>query len=129
MSEAIIASVEMTISAETARGEVDKRERASPSVTAQRYQDFTDRLLFAMAGLSEAEARGLEGRLAVMMRRSQRLETATTPPSYIAAVRKRFHPRTVIFRFDSLNSLATSVCVRASDIDRCGYIRLLVASR
>jgi hypothetical protein len=34
---------------------------------AQAYQDLIDRLLYAMAGLTEEEARGLEERLARML--------------------------------------------------------------
>jgi hypothetical protein len=42
-------------------------ERSALCPDAQPYQDLIDRLLYAMAGLSEEEAGGLEERLARML--------------------------------------------------------------
>jgi hypothetical protein len=39
----------------------------APSPAAQPLQDFIDRLLYAMASLTEEEVRGLEERLAYML--------------------------------------------------------------
>ncbi len=44
---------------------VTERSRLAPA--AQPLQDFIDRLLYAMAGLSEQERLGLEARLATML--------------------------------------------------------------
>ncbi len=41
--------------------------RSALDPAAQPYQDFIDRLLFALAGFTDAEARGLETRLASML--------------------------------------------------------------
>jgi hypothetical protein len=67
VSDAIVSAATRIIAIEAARGEVNKKSRAALSEQAQPYQDFIDRVLFAMAGLSVDEAQGLEQRLAVMM--------------------------------------------------------------
>lgn len=43
-----------------------RTERSALDPHAQGYQDFIDRLFYAMAGISDPEARALEARLAVM---------------------------------------------------------------
>jgi len=59
--------VRLIIHAEHRRGEIARSERSALCAEAQPYQDLIDRLLYAMAGLSEEEARGLEERLAKML--------------------------------------------------------------
>ena len=46
------------------RGPMKRRDRSKLSPTGQPFQDFIDRLLFRMAGLSDAETVGVERRLA-----------------------------------------------------------------
>ncbi len=48
------------------RGEIRRVDRSALDPHAQPYQDFIDRLFYAMAGISDAEARGLEERLSQM---------------------------------------------------------------
>jgi hypothetical protein len=67
MSDAIISAATRIIAIEAARGEVNKKNRAALSEQTQPYQDFIDRVIFAMAGLSVSEAQGLEQRLSEMM--------------------------------------------------------------
>jgi hypothetical protein len=57
----------LIVDAEQRRGEIARAERSALCGEAQPYQDLIDRLLYAMAGLSEEEARGLEERLARML--------------------------------------------------------------
>ena len=59
--------VRLIFDAEEHRGEIARSERSALCAEAQPYQDLIDRLLYAMAGLSENEARGLEERLARML--------------------------------------------------------------
>ncbi len=49
------------------RGPMKRRDRSKLSPTGQPFQDFIDRLLFRMAGLSDAEAVGVERRLAAWL--------------------------------------------------------------
>jgi hypothetical protein len=67
ISDAITLATSRIIEIETARGEIGRRDRSALAEEAQPYQDFIDRILFAMAGITEAEAIELERRLAVMM--------------------------------------------------------------
>jgi hypothetical protein len=59
--------VRQIVHAEQRRGEIARSERSALCAEAQPYQDLIDRLLYAMAGLSEGEAGGLEERLARML--------------------------------------------------------------
>ena len=52
---------------EAARGAIARTERSALAPEAQPYQDLIDRILYRMAGLADAEARGLEKRLAGML--------------------------------------------------------------
>jgi hypothetical protein len=63
----IVEIVGLIIDAEQQRGKIARSERSALCAEAQPYQDLIDRLLYAMAGLSEEEARGLEERLARML--------------------------------------------------------------
>ncbi len=65
--DTIVALVRRIIQAEHARGEISRAERSALCTNAQPYQDLIDRLLYAMAGLTDAEAQGLEERLANML--------------------------------------------------------------
>jgi len=65
--DTIVELVRRIIAAEQHRGNIARSERSALSAQAQPYQDLIDRLLYAMAGLSEEEAKGLEDRLARML--------------------------------------------------------------
>lgn len=67
LGEVMVAAVERIEAIELKRGEIARRERSALAPEAQRYQDFIDRLLFAMAGLSPQEAASLEDRLKRML--------------------------------------------------------------
>lgn len=55
------------IRAEQARGPITRAQRSELSADAQPLQALIDRILYTMAGLTDAEARGLEERLARML--------------------------------------------------------------
>lgn len=63
----MIELVRRIIDAEHARGEISRTQRSALAPAAQVYQDFLDRLLYAMAGLTQEEIIGLEHRLAHML--------------------------------------------------------------
>ena len=65
--DTMIELVRLIVDAEQRRGEIARSERSALCAEAQPYQDLIDQLLYAMAGLSEEEARGLEERLAKML--------------------------------------------------------------
>jgi hypothetical protein len=62
-----IEAVNQITAIEQARSDIPRAARSSLAQAAQPYQDLIDRLLYALAGLTEAEAAGLEKRLARMM--------------------------------------------------------------
>jgi hypothetical protein len=64
---AIVEAANHIIDVESNRGDIRRVDRSALDPNAQPYQDFIDRLLYAMAGITDAEARGLETRLAEMM--------------------------------------------------------------
>lgn len=63
----IIEAVNCIVRIETDRGEIARADRSQLAPAAQPYQDLIDRLFYAMAGLTRAEASGLEYRLAEML--------------------------------------------------------------
>ncbi len=63
----IIEAVNRIIAIEENRGEISRASRSALAVAAQPYQDLIDKLFFAMAGLTNAEAAALEERLATML--------------------------------------------------------------
>jgi hypothetical protein len=65
--DTMIELVRLIMDAEQRRGQIARSERSALCAEAQPYQDLIDRLLYAMAGLSEEEAQGLEDRLAKML--------------------------------------------------------------
>ena len=65
--DAIVDLVNRIIAIEGARGEIPRAARSALAPAAQPLQDFIDRLMYAMAGLSPAEAKGLEDRLMTML--------------------------------------------------------------
>jgi hypothetical protein len=65
--DVIVDLVNRCIAIEAARGEIARAERSRLAPAAQPLQDFIDRLLYAMAGLSNDEICGLEDRLARML--------------------------------------------------------------
>ena len=67
LQAAIIEAVQQITAIEEARGEISRSARSALASAAQPFQDFIDRLLFALAGLTETEAAALEERLALMM--------------------------------------------------------------
>jgi len=62
----VIEAVNRISAIEADRGEIARVERSALAPTAQPYQDFIDRLFFAMAGLTDDEARALAERHARM---------------------------------------------------------------
>lgn len=67
IQKTIIAAVDRIIAIEESRGDISRTARSALDPEAQPYQDLIDRLFYAMAGLSELEAAGLESRLAGML--------------------------------------------------------------
>jgi type I restriction-modification system DNA methylase subunit len=67
VSDAIVLATRRIIEEEKGRGEISRHERSALTEEAQPYQEFIDRILFAMAGTTETEAAELVGRLAAMM--------------------------------------------------------------
>ena len=65
--DVIVSLVRRIIRAEEARGPISRPERSALSPDAQPYQDLIDRILYALAGLTDDEARRLEERLAQML--------------------------------------------------------------
>lgn len=59
--------VKRIIDIEEARGNIARTQRSSLAPEAQPLQDLIDRILYALAGLTEEEARGLEERLSRML--------------------------------------------------------------
>jgi len=53
--------------AEHARDQIARSDRSALCPEAQPHQDLIDRLFYTMAGLTDAEARGLEARLQNML--------------------------------------------------------------
>jgi hypothetical protein len=65
---AVIAEAVQRICAiEQSRGEISRSDRSALAPDAQPYQDLIDKLFYRMAGLTDAEARGLEDRLSRML--------------------------------------------------------------
>jgi hypothetical protein len=67
VADAIAELTRVIIAAEQHRGVIARAERSALCAEAQPYQDVIDRLLYAMAGLTDEEAKGLEARLAHML--------------------------------------------------------------
>jgi hypothetical protein len=67
VSDTIVLATGRIIELERERGEIRRRERSALAEEAQPYQTFIDRILFAMAGISETEAVALDNRLGTMM--------------------------------------------------------------
>lgn len=63
----IIELVKRIMQIEKARGNIARAERSRLDSEAQPYQDLIDRLFYAMAGLTDEEASGLEDRLSRML--------------------------------------------------------------
>ena len=66
LQDAVVEAVTQIIDIEAERGEIRRVDHSALDPHAQPYQDFIDRLFYAMAGISDGEARGLEERLARM---------------------------------------------------------------
>lgn len=67
VQDCVIELVNRIIAIEAARGEIARTARSALAPAAQPYQDLIDRILYALAGLSEPEWRGLEERLSTML--------------------------------------------------------------
>ena len=65
--DTIVDLVNRITAIEAARGEIARAARSALAPAAQPYQDLIDRLLYTLAGLSEAEWSGLEERLPKML--------------------------------------------------------------
>ena len=63
----IVAAVDRIADLERRRGDITRTDRSALDPAAQPYQDFLDRLLFQLAGLTDDEITGLEQRLATML--------------------------------------------------------------
>jgi hypothetical protein len=63
----MVALVRRIILIEEARGPISRSARSALAPGAQPLQDLIDRLLYAMGGLTEDEARGVEERLSQML--------------------------------------------------------------
>jgi hypothetical protein len=63
----MVRLVERITASEANRGAIARSERSALAPEAQPYQDLIDRILYRMAGLTDAEAAGLEKRLATML--------------------------------------------------------------
>jgi hypothetical protein len=64
---AIAYLVEQIMRVENQRGEIARAERSALAPESQPYQDLIDWILYCMAGLTDAEAQGLEKRLEGML--------------------------------------------------------------
>ena len=67
LAEFVSALVGEIEDAERRRGTISRRQRSKLSSRAQPLQRIIDRLLFRMVGLTDAEATGIEDRLARML--------------------------------------------------------------
>lgn len=65
--DCVIVAVDRITAIEQRRGSISRSDRSALSPEAQPYQDFIDRVFFAMAGLTPEESAGLEERLATML--------------------------------------------------------------
>lgn len=64
--DAVIVAVKRIIEIEENRGDIRRIDRSELAPAGQPYQDFIDRLFYAMAGISDQESADLEARLAQM---------------------------------------------------------------
>ncbi len=67
VQDVLVDAVHRIVAIEQARGEIARTERSALAPAAQPLQDFIDRLLYTMAGLTPAESQALEQRLARML--------------------------------------------------------------
>ena len=65
--DALVAAVDRITDLERRRGDISRTDRSALNPAAQPYQDFIDRVLFQLAGLSDDEISGLEQRLSRML--------------------------------------------------------------
>jgi hypothetical protein len=65
--DVLIESVKSIVECESQRGIITRSQRSSLSEDAQDYQEMIDNVLYALAGISEREAKLLEQRLATML--------------------------------------------------------------
>jgi hypothetical protein len=63
----LVELVQRIAQIEAKRGDIARSERSALAPDAQPYQDLIDHILYRLAGLTDAEARGLEERLATML--------------------------------------------------------------
>lgn len=63
----IVEAANRIIAIEERRGQISRAARSALAPAAKPYQDLIDRIFYAIAGLSESEAAGLEERLAQML--------------------------------------------------------------
>ena len=65
--DVIVDLVKRITNIEAARGEIARTDRSALAPAAQPYQDLIDRILYRLAGLADADWRGLEERLKTML--------------------------------------------------------------
>lgn len=67
VAECLIETCSHLIEIESKRGEITRNQRSALSIEADFYQSAIDRIVFGLAGLSNAEIRGIEDRLSRML--------------------------------------------------------------
>lgn len=67
VQQIIVEAVTCICEIEAGRGDIARNERSHLDPRARPYQDLIDRILYALAGISEEESKALEQRLAKML--------------------------------------------------------------
>ncbi len=67
IQDVLVEAADTIMKIETTRGVISRSDRSALSEKAQPYQDLIDCLFYRMAGLTNAEAGGLESRLSEML--------------------------------------------------------------
>lgn len=65
--DVIVAATNEIVAIEAARGVISRRDRSALDPKGQKYQDLIDKLFYRIAGMTDAEASGMESRLAKMI--------------------------------------------------------------
>ena len=65
--DCIVYLVKVICEMEASRGDIARAERSALNVRARPYQELIDAIIFRLAGLTDAEAEGLEQRLSKML--------------------------------------------------------------
>ena len=65
--DVVVEAAKLIVKIEMERGTISRTDRSALSEKAQPYQDLIDKLFYRMAGVTYAEAAGLEARLSTML--------------------------------------------------------------